>query len=64
MALILVAAADVWVLLDARRCAAEGSPVFLRIGAFTINTPVGWLVGCLVLWIFFFPMYVVSRSRH
>jgi hypothetical protein len=64
LTLILVVAADVWVYLDARCFAAAGSPVFLRVGAFTIDTPVAWLVGCVVLWIFFFPMYLVSGSRH
>ena len=61
---VLLAAADVWVYLDARRIATTGSSVFLRIGAFSIDTPVAWLVGCVVLWIFFFPMYLVSRSRR
>ncbi len=60
--LFMVVAADLWVYSDAKRCAAAGSPVFLRIGAFTISTPDAWLVGCVVLWIFFFPMYFVSRS--
>lgn len=45
--LILVAVADVWVYLDARRCAAAGSSVFVRIGFFTIDTPLAWLVSCL-----------------
>ena len=63
LVVVLVATTDGWVYLDARRCAAAGSPVFLRIGGFTIDTPVAWLVGCAVFWIFIFPMYVVSRSR-
>ena len=61
---LLVAVADVWVYLDARRCAAAGSSVFIGIGPLTIDTPLAWLVTCLDLWIFFFPMYVVSRSRQ
>lgn len=61
--LLIVIATDVWVYTDARRCAAEGSPVFLRVGTFRIDTPVAWLVSCVVLWIFFFPTYLVSRSR-
>ncbi len=63
LAIVVVAATDVWVYVDAQRCAAAGSPVYLRIGGFAIDTPVAWLVGCVVLWIFLFPMYVVSRSR-
>jgi hypothetical protein len=54
--------ADPWVYVDARRQAGAGSAVFLRIGAFTIDTPAAWLLGCVLLWIFFFPMHLVSRS--
>jgi hypothetical protein len=25
--------------------------------------PVGWVLGCLVLWIIFFPAYLAMRSR-
>ncbi len=61
VAVALVAASDLWVYLDARRCAAEGSPVVLRIGAFAIDTPVAWLAGCVVLWIVVFPIYLMGR---
>jgi hypothetical protein len=54
---------DLWVYRDAKRCADEGAPVVLRIGRFAVATPASWLLGCLLLWIFFFPMYVLSRSR-
>lgn len=27
------------------------------------NSPVGWFVGCLLLWIVVFPLYFVARSR-
>ena len=59
----VIGAIDLWVYRDAKRCADEGAPVVLRIGGLTVSTPAGWLLGCLVLWIFFFPMYVISRSR-
>ncbi|MDQ2955529.1 MAG: hypothetical protein M3Y42_01010 [Actinomycetota bacterium] len=62
LVLAIVIATDLWVYADARRCAAINAPVSLRIGNLRIDTPVGWLVGCVVLWIFFFPMYLVSRS--
>lgn len=61
--LVVVVATDVWVYIDARRCADEGAPVTLRIGAIVVRTPVAWLVACLILWMFFFPTYLVSRSR-
>ncbi|UQX89266.1 hypothetical protein M6D93_04495 [Jatrophihabitans telluris] len=61
--LVLVVATDLWVYFDAKRCVASGSPVFIKIGNLTIETPVAWLAACLVLWIFFFPTYILSRSR-
>jgi hypothetical protein len=61
--LLIVAATDIWVYFDAQRCVAAGSPIFFRIGGFRIDTPAAWLVGCIVVWIFFFPMYLVSHRR-
>jgi hypothetical protein len=63
LAVLVIGAASVWVYLDAQRCAGEGAPVVLRIGNFAVSTPVAWLLACVLLWVFFFPMYVVSRSR-
>lgn len=60
---VIVAATDIWVYADAQRFTATGTPVVLRIGGLTIQTPGAWVLGCLVLWIFMFPMYLVSRSR-
>jgi hypothetical protein len=59
--LAAVVATDVWVYLDARRWATDGAPVFARVGTFSVETPVGWLLGCIVLWIVFFPLYLVCR---
>jgi hypothetical protein len=62
--LVLVfVASDIWVFVDAKRCSQAGSPVFLRIGRLSLETPLAWFVGCVLLWIFFFPMYLVSRSH-
>jgi hypothetical protein len=63
LAVLVIGAASVWVYLDAQRCAGEGAPVVIRIGNFAVSTPAAWLVACVLLWMFFFPMYVVSRSR-
>ena len=60
---LAIVASDVWVFVDAKRCSQAGSPVFLRIGPLSIETPLAWFVACVLLWIFFFPMYLVSRSR-
>jgi hypothetical protein len=60
--LVVVIATDLWVYLDARRCARAGSPVYFRIGSLGVDTPVAWLVACIIVWIFFFPAYLASRS--
>jgi hypothetical protein len=61
LVLLVVVATDLRVYIDAKRCAGAGSPVFLRFGRFSIETPIAWLVGCIIFWIFF-PMYLASRS--
>lgn len=63
VSLCIVAATDVWVYIDAERSTEQGSPVFFNLGGLRIDTPVAWLISCVVLWILFFPMYVVSRFR-
>lgn len=63
LVLLVVVGSDLWVLLDAKRCSEEGTPVTLRIAGLVIDTPMAWFLGCLILWIFFFPIYLVSRSR-
>ena len=62
--LVVVAGTDLWVYLDAKRCADEGAPVTVRLGALVIAAPIVWLIACLVLWIVAFPMYVLSRTRQ
>lgn len=63
LVVVVVVLTDLWVYADAKRRAASGTPVFLRIGSFTIDTPVAWGVACVVVWVVFFPIYLVSRSR-
>ena len=63
LVIALVVVTDLWVYLDAARSDRAGSPVYLRIGTVKIATPALWFLACLVLWIFFFPMYLVSRNQ-
>jgi len=63
LVLAFVIGADVWVYLDARAHLKRGTPVTFSAGSFEINTPAGWLVGCLLLWIAFLPLYLASRRR-
>ena len=63
LVVLVILAVDLWVYADAKRCADEGAPVALRVGAFAVDTPAAWFVACLVLWVIFFPLYVASRAR-
>ncbi len=63
LVLLAVLGSDLWVFLDAKRCAAEGAPVTLHVAGLVIDTPIAWVLGCIILWIFFFPIYLISRSR-
>jgi len=60
--LLVILAIDVWVYADAQQRAGQGAPVVVRIGAFVLETPLTWFIGCLILWIVFFPLYMVSRA--
>ncbi|NYI41217.1 hypothetical protein [Demequina lutea] len=60
--LFLVVAADVWVYRDARARANTRREVEASIGPWHIATPETWLGGCAVLFLIFFPMYLVVRS--
>lgn len=60
--LALGLAVDAWVWTDASRRAAQGRPVVFRSGSFVVDTPAMWLVGCLLLWVVFLPLYLQSRG--
>lgn len=55
-------AIDAWVYVDARRHAERGMAVTFRSGSLVVDTPAMWLLGCLVLWILFLPLYLTARS--
>ena len=61
--LLAILAIDIWVYADARRCSAQGSPVVACIGAFVIETSETWFLRCLVLFVVFFPLYLVNRTE-
>jgi hypothetical protein len=62
LVLLVILAIDMWVYADAKKRADQGAPVVVRIGGFVLETPQTWFVGCLILWIIFFPLYMVSRA--
>ena len=53
--------ADVWVFVDARRWAEQGSPVRFQFGSFAIETPQAWAIACVLVFILFMPIYAVAR---
>lgn len=59
--LLLVATGDAWVYLDAsarRGTRREVTATFLSLD---VETPRAWLLWCLVLFVVFFPAYLVAR---
>ncbi len=61
--LLVFLAADAWVYVDAQRWSDEGTPVQFRIGNLVVATPELWAVACIVLFVVFFPAYLVSRKN-
>jgi hypothetical protein len=61
LVLALVVVTDAWVVWDASRRLARHDEVVARVGPLVLDTPVRWLLACLVLWIVAFPMYLVAR---
>ena len=52
-----------WVYTDAAKHTAAGEPVVFWSGSFRLETPSAWAAVCLVLWVFFFPVYLRARQR-
>jgi hypothetical protein len=63
LALLIVVATDAWVYADAKSRADGRNPVVASLGSLEISAPAAWFLGCLVLWIVFFPLYLVARRR-
>ncbi len=68
-AIILIFATDVWVLIDAnilgikKTSETKESAKSFRIASMNMGAA-GWFCGCLLLWIVFFPLYLVQRGKH
>ncbi|MGC9667383.1 hypothetical protein ACNTMW_12595 [Planosporangium sp. 12N6] len=60
--MLVIATIDAWVYLDAKARADRGRPVVFSAGSFEVGTPVAWLLGCLVLFVVFLPLYLTSRT--
>ena len=60
--LLILVGSDVWVYIDASRQQEHGSIPTFRIGRLTIDAPVSWMLGCLLLWVIVFPLYLMARN--
>jgi hypothetical protein len=61
--LILVVALSAWVYIDAKARQGTRHEVVVTIGSFTIDTPLCWLAVCVVVFVAFFPLYLVARRE-
>jgi hypothetical protein len=61
--LVAILAADLWVWSDARAQSERGTPVVASVGRLQIDTPSTWFIGCLVLFVVFFPLYLAARGK-
>jgi hypothetical protein len=61
LVLLLVLASDFWVFEDAKARRERGTPVVFT-GFVNLETPGDWFVGCLLVWIVFFPLYIMRRG--
>ena len=58
---LLVGAASIWVLMDARSREARGRPVVMTVVGVTVDRPEVWAALCLVAVVIFMPAYLVAR---
>jgi hypothetical protein len=63
LVLLIVVASDIWVYADAKAHAQRGTHVVFSTRSFEVDTPEAWLLGSVLLWIVFFPLYLTSRNR-
>jgi hypothetical protein len=61
--MVVVLATDAWVYTDAKERYDRGTPVVFSTGALEVGTPTAWFLGCLILWILFFPLYITRRGQ-
>ena len=62
-AALLVAALDAWVYTDARARQGTRREVTVTMGSVRIDRPEAWAAACLVLFVFFFPLYLTARRE-
>lgn len=63
LVLVLAVGSDLWVYYDAKAQWERGTPVFFSTSFLRLDSPAAWFVACLVVWVIFFPIYVVGRNQ-
>jgi cytochrome c oxidase assembly factor CtaG len=63
IAVLIVAGLDLWVFFDARARQGTRREVTVTIGSMRIDRPEVWTACCLVVFVVFFPLYMVSRRE-
>ncbi|WP_143193997.1 hypothetical protein [Micromonospora sp. CB01531] len=64
LVLLVVLATDVWVYADAKERLRCGNPVSVSLGPSRLESPEAWFVGCLLIWLVFFPLYLTATGRN
>ncbi|GAA1993678.1 hypothetical protein GCM10009817_39940 [Terrabacter lapilli] len=64
LVVLVVGAASLWVLQDARSKVERHRPVVATIGDLTTDKPEVWAALCLLAVVLFLPMYLVARSAE
>ncbi len=64
LVLLVVLAIDVWVYADAKKRLSHGDQVSVSLGSLRVETPEAWFLGCLILWVVFFPLYLTATRRN
>ncbi|MET8051514.1 hypothetical protein ABZU75_28325 [Streptosporangium sp. NPDC005286] len=63
LVLLLVLGIDAWVYADAKERLNQGNPAAFSFGSLRVETPEAWFLGCLILWVVFFPLYLTATGR-
>jgi hypothetical protein len=64
LVMLVVLGSDAWVYSDAKERLRHGNRVAVSLGSVRVDTPEVWFLGCLILWVVFFPLYLTSTGRN
>ncbi len=56
---LLLTSLSIWIFFDATKIGVKKG----QVSGIADMSPIGWLLGCLVLWIIVFPLYLIKRSE-